>query len=143
MLLSKGVCHDIYASPMSLAFVARLSRQYGLAFFFNDCCDKLFIVTTSFHCLHLCLCSEKAMKYRDKVQLTLSHNCHDILYSFFLVFFRDNHFYVMKFFLCILRNSSNPLSRHIFECRDNILLSFSLFFVTTNLSRQTFFAFFT
>ena len=113
MFLSKSVCYDkvvkcrhIYASTMSSAFVASLSQQCGLTFFYDDCHDKLFIIVTNFLFLLLCLCHEKAMKCRDKVQLTLSHNYHDKLYyvmtfflasSFFPLFCRDNHFYVATF----------------------------------------------
>ena len=63
----------------------------------------------------------------------LSRQCRDILSSFFLLFCRDNHFYVATFFQCFLSNSSNPLSLHIFEFRNNVLLSFALFFVVTKL----------
>ena len=126
MLLSKSVCHDkfvkcrdIYATPMSSAFIASLSQQCGLTFFFDDCRDKLFIVVTNFLCLLLCLCCDKVVKCLDKVQLTLFHNC------------RYKLFYAVTFFQCFLINSSNSLPRHIFECRDNVLLSFALFFVMT------------
>ena len=47
MLISKSVCrdkfvkrHNIYATPMSLAFVVSLSGQCDLTFFFDDCRDK-------------------------------------------------------------------------------------------------------
>ena len=66
MLLYKSVCHekvvkchDICATPMSSTFVASLSRQCSLTFFFDDCCDKLFIVTTNFFCLLLCFIMKK------------------------------------------------------------------------------------
>ena len=128
MLLSRSVCRhkvvkcrNIYAAPMSSAFVASLLRQCGLTFFFDDCHNK-------------------AVKCRDKLSLSSSlfvsrqtFLCHDMLSSFFHLFYRDNHFYVTTFFQCFLRNSSNPLSQHIFECRDNALLSFTFFFVATKL----------
>ena len=80
-------CHDIFAAPMSLTFVASLSRQCGLIFLFDDPHDKLFIFVTNFLCILLCFCRNKALKCRDKVQLTLFHNCHDKI------------FYVVTFFL--------------------------------------------
>ena len=82
LVLSKSVCrdkvyecHDISAAPMSSAFVASFVQQCGLTVIFVDCRDKLFIVATNILCLLLCICHNRAMKCRDKVQLTLSHNC--------------------------------------------------------------------
>ena len=84
LLLSKGVCRDkvyecrdINTAPMSSAFVASLSRQCVLTVFFDDCRDKLSIVVTNFLCLLLCLCRNRAVKCREKVQLIMSHNCCD------------------------------------------------------------------
>ena len=66
MLLYQSVCHDkvvkcrdICAASMSLAFVASLSRQCSLTFFFDDCREKLFIIATNFHCLILCFIMTK------------------------------------------------------------------------------------
>ena len=73
MLLSKSVCRDkvvkcddIYGAPMSSAFVASLLRQCSLTFFFDDCCNKLFIVATKFLFLLLYIVTTKLLNITTK-----------------------------------------------------------------------------